>query len=449
MPILDVLVIFFVQQIFIQLCRNAVYSKATEGRTVHNIGTLDELFERAVKTTRIIKNRDVLRHDYIPENLPHREEQIHYFGEIVAPVLKRERCSNIFIYGKTGTGKTAVVKYVLTKLFDKAQSFSIPFKICYVNCRLAGTEYRILASVCSALNVKVPFTGLAVGEIFDRFKVALDKHVCLLIVVLDEIDELIKAKGDMLLYELTRINESLLRSKVSLVGISNDLRFKELLDPRVVSSLSEEEVVFRPYNATELYDILLERCGLAFYEHAFSEGSLHLCAALAAAEHGDARRALAMLRVAGELAEREAAVNIGDEHIRNAEKRIEHDRVIDAMKNLTPHSKLVLASVYLLNKENISSAITGDIYEVYQELCEFTAYPVLTQRRVSGLISELDIIGLLNSRIVSMGRYGRTKKIRLSVSRSVVSKVFSEDESFRCLIEYSPKCLSKVGSRKR
>jgi cell division control protein 6 len=413
---------------------------------VQNVSALDELFERAVKATRIFRNKDVLRHDYIPESLPHREEQIRDFGEIVAPVLKNERCSNIFIYGKTGTGKTAVVKYVLSKLFDKAQSLGVPLKICYVNCRLAGTEYRILAAVCNALNVRVPFTGLAAGEIFDRFKVALNAHASLLIVVLDEIDELVKTKGDMLLYELTRMNESPSQSKVSLVGISNDLRFKELLDPRVLSSLSEEEIVFRPYNAAELSDILSERCNIAFCEQVLSEGALGLCAALAAAEHGDARRALDMLRVAGELAEREAAIKITDEHIRSAEKRIEHDRVIDATKNLTPHSKLVLASVYLLNKENINSAITGDIYEVYQELCELTAYTALTQRRVSGLISELDIIGLLNSRIVSMGRYGRTKKIRLSVPRGIVFKVFSQDETFRCLIDYSPKCLTKVGT---
>ena len=412
-----------------------------------NISTLDELFDRATKTTQIIKNKDVLRHDYLPPKLPHREEQIHYLGEIVAPVLKRDRCSNVFIYGKTGTGKTAVAKYVLSRLYERAQSLGVPFQICYVNCRLAGTEYRILASVCSALNVKVPFTGLAVGEIFDRFKVALDKEASLLIVVLDEIDELVKARGDMLLYELTRINESLSRSKVSLVGISNDLMFKDLLDPRVLSSLSEEEIVFRPYNAAELYDILFERCSIAFFEQALPEGAVNLCAALAAAEHGDARRALDMLRVAGELAEREAAVEITEEHIRSAEKRIEHDRIIDAMKNLTPHSKLVLVSVYLLNKENISSAITGDIYEIYQELCELTTYTALTQRRVSGLISELDIIGLLNSRIVSMGRYGRTKKIKLNVSRALISKVFSEDEPFRCLIDYSPKCLAKEGSR--
>jgi cell division control protein 6 len=416
---------------------------------MNNASVLDELFERAIKNARVFKNKNLLRHDYIPEKLPHREEQIRYFGEIVSPVLKRDRSSNVFIYGKTGTGKTAVIKYVLTKLLDKAKSLGVPFRMCYVNCRLAGTEYRVFASLCSALDVKVPFTGLAVGEVFDRFKAALDANNFLLIVVLDEIDELVKTRGDMLLYELTRMNESLVRSKLSLVGISNDLRFKELLDPRVLSSLSEEEIVFRPYNAAELRDILLERCGIAFFEDAFSEGALGLCAALAAAEHGDARRALDLLRVAGELAEREGTAKVMDEHIRNAEKRIEHDRIIDALKNLTPHSKLVLASVFLLNKANVTNAITGDIYEVYQELCELAGYTALTQRRVSGLISELDVIGLLNSRVVSMGRYGRTKKIRLSISRGLVASVFSEDGSLGSLVDYSPRCLSEVSGRKR
>ena len=411
---------------------------------MNKVSVLDEVFERAIKSTRVFKNRNVLRHDYIPDKLPHREEQIRYFGEIVAPVLKADRCSNIFIYGKTGTGKTAVIKYVLNKLMDKTKSLGVPLNVCYVNCRLAGTEYRVFASLCNALNAKVPFTGLAVGEIFDRFKTTLDANPSLLIVVLDEIDDLVKTRGDMLLYELTRMNESLTKSKLSLVGISNDLRFKELLDPRVLSSLSEEEIVFRPYNAAELGDILLERCKLALCDEVLSEGALGLCAALAAAEHGDARRALDLLRVAGELVERDGMLKITDEHIRNAEKRIEHDRITDALKNLTPHSKLVLASVYLLSTANIASAITGDIYEIYRELCELTGYAALTQRRVSGLINELDIIGLLNSTVVSRGRYGRTKKIRLGISRGLVKEVFAADERLACLTEYSPRCLTDV-----
>ncbi|MGQ9459963.1 MAG: ORC1-type DNA replication protein [Candidatus Bathyarchaeaceae archaeon] len=407
---------------------------------------LDSVFERFLRSARIFRNREVLRHDYIPEILPHREEQIHCLGEIVAPALRNSRCSNVFIYGKTGTGKTAATKYVLNKLSLKAGEVGAPVKACYVNCRLAGTEYRIFSSLCNALGVKVPFTGLAIGEVFDRFKEGLDSRKILFIVVLDEIDALIKNRGDVLLYELTRINETLRYSRASMVGISNDLRFKEFLDPRVLSSLSEEEIVFRPYDAAELQDILWERARLAFFEGALPEGTVGLCAALAAAEHGDARRALDLLRVSGELAEREGAVSITEDHVRQAERRIEHNRIAEALVNLPLHSKIVLCSVYLLGKTKVSCAVTGDIYEIYCELCDQSDLSPLTQRRVSGLINELDMIGLLNARVVSMGRYGRTKKIRLGIGRSLIRKVFTTDDRLGRLIDYVPKCLAGVSS---
>jgi cell division control protein 6 len=408
---------------------------------------LDEVFERFLNNTSVFRDREVLRHDYVPGKLPHREEQIRYLGGIAAPVLKGARCSNIFIYGKTGTGKTAVVKYVLNKLAFRAGELGAPVSVCYVNCRLAGTEYRILSNLCNVLDVKVPFTGLAVGEVFDRFKAAMGSQKLLFIAVLDEIDSLVKMRGDVLLYELTRINEGLSHGRASIVGISNDLRFKELLDPRVLSALSEEEMVFRPYDAAELQDILLDRARLAFYDGVLSDGAVGLCAALAAAEHGDARRALDLLRVAGELAEREGAHVIGEDHVREAEKRIEHDRIAEALTNLTPHSKLVLFSVYLLGKAKVSSAVTGDIYEIYCELCGRTGFAPLTQRRVSGLINELDVIGLLNTRVVSLGRYGRTKRIRLGIARSLIREVFGADERLGDLIGYEPKCLAmRTGS---
>jgi len=404
---------------------------------------LDEIFENFVGNEKIFKDREVLRHDYLPDKLPHREMQIRQLGETVAPVLKGARSSNIFIYGKTGTGKTAVTKYVLSHLEVKAKEFNAPVKFCYVNCRLAGTEYRVFASLCQSIGMSVPFTGLSVGEVFDRFRTGLDASKIIFIIVLDEIDVLIKARGDNLLYELTRINEALCKSKVSLIGISNDLRLKEFLDPRVLSSLSEEEIVFRPYDAGELKSILLERARLAFCDDALSDGALSLCAALAAAEHGDARRALDLLRVAGEVAERKGASVVVEENVREAEKHIEHNRVFEALKNLTLHSKLVVLCVYHLNKANVNRAITGEIYEVYSEICGELGVTPLTQRRVSTLVNELDSIGLLNAKVVSMGRYGRTKKIRLEIARTLIREVFANDIRLGRLVEHEPKCLSK------
>ncbi|MCK5628161.1 ORC1-type DNA replication protein [Candidatus Bathyarchaeota archaeon] len=399
-----------------------------------NIRALDDVFNDFVNRTNLFKDREVLRHDYLPERLPHREEQMKLLAETVAPVLKEARCSNIFLYGKTGTGKTAVTKYVLSYLETKAKEYGASVKFCYVNCRMANSEYRIFSNLSRSVGVFVPFTGLSTGEVFDRFRNGLDSSRTMFIVALDEIDSLIKERGDSILYELTRINETLSKSRVSMIGISNDLRLKEFLDPRVFSSLSEEEIVFRPYDASELRNILLERSKLSFLEGRLTDAALNVCSALAAAEHGDARRALDLLRVAGEVAERQGSARVNEEHVRLAERHIEHNRVLEALKNLTLHSKLVLLSVYKLTRKSKYNATTGEIYDIYNKLCEELGINFLTQRRLSTLVNELDAMGILNAKVVSMGRYGRTKRIRLETSRSVVKDVFRSDERLGSLI---------------
>jgi len=389
-------------------------------------GPVDEVFERFLRGSAIFRNRDVLRHDYVPERLPHREAEIRTLASILAPALRGQKCSNAFIYGKTGTGKTAVARYVLGRLVVKAREIGAPVAACYVNCRMAGTEYRILASLCSSLGVKVPFTGLAKAEVLERFRRALFGREVVFITMLDEVDVLVEAHGDALLYELTRLNTELDGSKICLIGISNDLTFKEHLDPRVLSSLSEEEVVFRPYNASQLRDILWERAREAFVEGAVSEAVIGLCAALSAQEHGDARRALDLLRVAGEIAERRGARRVEVEHVREALKRIEYDRTVEAIRSLPLHAKLVLLAVYERTKK-ASSAITGEIYAAYSALCGRMGLSPLTQRRISSLINELDMMGLLNAQLVNMGRYGRTKKIRLAIQRSLLREVLAQE----------------------
>jgi len=405
---------------------------------------LEDVFNNFLGESQIFKNREALRHDYIPDYLPHREEEIRILGQILGPSLRGTLCSNVLIYGKTGTGKTAVTKFVLKRLAAKAEEIKAPLKVSFVNCRLVGTEYRVLSALCSSINVRVPFTGLALGEVFDRFTSALDSEKIVLVVALDEIDVLIKDRGDILLYELTRINENLDQSKISILGISNDLRFKDMLDPRVLSTLSEEEIVFKPYNAEELKDILEQRAKIAFRKSVSADIAIKLCSAIAAAEHGDARRALDLLRVAAELAEREGEKAILVGHVYRARKRIEHDRVVETLKSLPMHSKVVLLSVFLLSRSKAKGLMTGDIYNVYCEVCGEMGISPLTQRRVSGLINELDIIGLVNSRVVSLGRYGRSKKTTLGVPSRVIKEALLEDERIRSMVNYTPKYLTSI-----
>lgn len=395
----------------------------------------------------IFKNREFLRPTYTPDELPHREEQIKQLARILAAPLRGETPSNIFIYGKTGTGKTATVNLVAKELVKAGERAPFRIEVIYINCEVVNTQYRVLAMLANhllerlrerrgssylkslGLPLQVPMTGWPTDQVYRCFFKALDQDKQLAVIVLDEIDKLVIKSGDGALYNLTRINSDLERAKVSVVGISNDLNFIAYLDPRVRSSLSEEELIFPPYNALQLKDILERRAKMSFQEGVVEEGVIALCAAHAAREHGDARRALDLLRVAGEVAEAEGVKTVTIEHVKRAFQKIERDKMIEAIRTLPTQSKLVLHSVVLLSERGIRRAITGDVYSVYRALCRQSGVDVLTHRRVSDLISELDLMGVVCAKLVNKGRYGRTKEITLNIPLPQVKEALQFDYS--------------------
>jgi cell division control protein 6 len=389
---------------------------------------MEGIFGMLLETRPIFKNREFLRPSYTPEELPHRDEQIHQLARILAAPLRGETPSNILIYGKTGTGKTASVKYVARELERVSDRAPLKVKVVYINCEEVNTKYRILATLANTFlerlkeNGKtlgfpelVPMTGWPTDEVYRCFFRAIDESPQLAVIVLDEIDKLVLRCGDEVLYNLTRMNSDLKNSKVAIIGISNDLNFMSYLDPRVRSSLSEEELVFSPYNALQLKDILERRARISFVEGVVQNGVISLCSAHAAREHGDARRALDLLRVAGEIAEREGDSTVNVEHVRKAHEKIEQDKMVEVIRTLPTQSKLVLYSVVLLAERINRKVVSGEVYEVYKDLCRQAGLDVLTQRRVGDLVSELDMLGVISAQIVNKGRYGRTKEIKLNI----------------------------------
>ncbi len=374
---------------------------------------IEEIIEsRFSRVHRIFVDREKLHPDYIPDRLPHREEEIKRIASILADGLLGRKPSNILIYGLTGTGKTAVTLFVLRRLVDRARRDRVRFDYAYINTRKVDTEYRVLAEIARSLGLRIPYTGIAKAEVYRRYREALDEWSGVHVIVLDEIDYYVRKHGDDLLYRLLRINEELENGKASLIGITNDVNFVENLDPRVRSSLGEVEIVFPPYNAEQLEDILWERAKKAFNPNAIGLEVIKYCAALAAREHGDARRALDLLRVAGEIAEREDAVKVTIKHVKKAALEIEYGRIHRVVSTLPLHARLVLKTIIGLVKTK-GSTITGEVYNHYSRLAKRLGYEPLTQRRVSEIISELDMLGIVNAVVVSRGRYGKTKIVRV------------------------------------
>jgi len=388
---------------------------------------IEKIFDSFTKET-IFKNKLILQSNYTPENIPHREKQIKQIASIIAPSLRLEKPSNLFIYGKTGTGKTLTVHYVINQLLKRAREQNIDLKIPYINCKLkkvADTEYRILAELIKKMGSQVPATGLPTDQVYQKFLEMVDSKKQLILIVLDEIDQAVRRIGDNFLYNFTRLNSELTRAQIAIIGISNDLMFLDTVDPRVRSSLSEEELVFSPYDALQLQDILKQRTKEAFKKGVIVNEVIAKCAAYAAREHGDARRALDLIRIAGELVEREGKEKITFEYIDQANKKIESDKLFDIVETYPKQFKLALFSIIkLLNDKRQGDKIfTGDIYNLYRELCAKTRTEQLTQRRLGDMIAEFDMAGIINARVVSKGRYGRTREIRTDIPTGMIEKI--------------------------
>jgi len=400
----------------------------------------DSIFKRyREKRNTIARNKNILQTSYIPDQLPHRSKEIDQIASVIAAALSGEKPSNMMIFGKTGTGKTAVMKYIGNEL--KKEDACGGCEFVYINCQVTDTHYGILYTIGNPeqtdVDDRIPYTGWSTEKVFSKMREYIDSENKIFIIVLDEIDKLLIKSGNDVLHHLLIINENLRNSKVSIVGISNNLKFTERMDSRVHSRFGGENMVFEPYTSEELEDILRERVKLAFDEGSIEDGVIAYCAALSARETGDARRALDFLRVATDIAERNGDAVVTEAHVKSAKNKIEMNIVIEAIKTLTSQSKTVLMSIVKNTEEGSRTMTTGDVYTAYKSISDVLGTSVLTQRRVTDLISELDMLGIIYAPVRSYGKAGRTKEIELSAPKEAID-VLKEDELMKPLKKYRP-----------
>lgn len=391
------------------------------------------IFEKILGQESLFMNRKIFDHGFEPSRLPHRENEINSLVKNLVDALHGHIPSNMLLYGVPGAGKTVVTRYVLRQLREKGNELEQHVHAYEINCRSIDTKYRVVQYIASELqergDVTVPFTGWPTDRVLETLVSRMDRIGGVHIIVLDEIDNLVSRAGDGLLYNLTNLNTRLSNSRCCIIGISNDLNFTQQLDPRVISRLSQEDIVFHPYGASEIENILSKRVEDGLKKGILKDGVVSLCAALAAQEHGDARRALDLLRISVQKAEQNSEEKVETTHVKIAQSQLEYDQVTPVLKTLPLHQKLVLLSICLNEENGLKNISTGDVYRTYADACILIHVEPLTTRRVSSLLNELDTLGLIIARNVSKGRGGRSKQVNSATPKAIdCISLMSENE---------------------
>lgn len=369
------------------------------------------IFAQPKSIRNLFKNEKYLYPDYLPERLPHRDTEIDSLVYAFNPVLKGGKPVNVAIFGSTGVGKTCTVKYVLNELED----YSERAKGIYINCFEFNTRHAILSKITSSVGMPVPRRGIATDEIYTMLLEGLKKNDSIPIIVLDEIDQLLrKEDGSKLLYDLLRLVEYQ-KTKLGIVILSNDLNMNFDLDARVRSSFMEEKIIFNPYSPQQLKDILRERVNNALFPNVLEDHVLGVAAAHAAKLGGDCRIAIESLLKAGRLAERENSDKITLKHLRDSFDTVESNPAKKMLKHLTDYEKIIIKLLSMEENEGITS---GELYDKFRK----EANVDLSERRIREIIAKLQTLNMIKADTFQPKHRGKTRKFSLTISKEIVSK---------------------------
>lgn len=401
---------------------------------------------RFSRETVLVKNNDVLRDDWQPEELVEREEKLDEYTSALTPVIKGWQPNNIFLYGVTGCGKTVATRQLVGELFDEARKHDdLDLNVIELNCKSLNSSYQVAINLVNEIRnpsyrlttvelekQKLAQTGYPQQRVFDELYADIEEIGGTVLFILDEIDNI--GTSDDILYELPRARTTYdLDAKVGVVGISNDFKFRDNLSPKVKDTLCEEEILFPPYNASELNEILRRRVEKAFVDEDYlKDDVIPLCSAFAAQDSGSARQALRLLRKSADIAEQKITTQdrdeliVNEDDVREGEKAIHRQQVIEGMTSLTRHGHLVLLAVSELSAEDKTPSRTKQIHKRYKQIASDFGSTPLKRRRVHDHLSDLDLHGVLQKTSTTKGR-GNYNTYQFEVQLSSVLDVLENE----------------------
>ncbi|MBU0536750.1 MAG: AAA family ATPase [Nanoarchaeota archaeon] len=369
----------------------------------------------------IYNKRDVLYSLEPPTGFLHRTGQKNELIMELAPILMGSAVNCVFVYGVPGTGKTGLLLDLMKELEQEAVKKKIDLKTVYINCSENRTETVILTGILNQINPEreYPKMGWTRTKALSEFNKVLNKEGMQVLLVLDEVDYVLKEAGDDILYRLSRINNDV-KSKISTLVISNDVRVGDYIKPRTQSAFGRVKVIFSPYTSDELFDILRERAKVAFKPGVITDAVIKKVAEIEAQRNGDARKAMELMDSCAKICMGKKRSKITLDLVEEADKSLERDQALAMITTLTQHQKLIYVSI-LKNEEKVMAG--SDIYRIYCEECESYNIKPLSERRVRSFLIELTEMGLIDSEVGWLATAKKkTRKIVLNLDSAVRNK---------------------------
>jgi archaeal cell division control protein 6 len=423
-----------------EVCLGNVRWKMINVLSKHPDSTEDliESLHASRKSKSILVNPDYLDDEKLPDsqrsavlkeifNKNIREKQLSRIISHLSPVLDGAHPESALVYGPTGSGKTVSLIHVLSSFGEVSSRRGIEFSYRYIDLTSPKTYFGALNEVAMALDSsnRKYRKGIPIEYMQEKIKSAISKYDGFLCLLIDEADN-IRPNPDAFLTYLAKTLPRKVSCRIILIMLTNRLDWERTLDPRILSFLKKTDIIFEPYDAVDLLEILKLRAQKALRIEKIDSVALKKIAAYASRETGDARKAVELLAKAVKVAE-ETSGFVGEKEVDIAEHRLEVDKTMELISALASQQRLALLSCYAILSKGTKKASTGQVYEVYRNLCLRESSQALTQRRFSDMISFLDLYGLINARVVSMGRFGKTREIAGSLPDRIVKDFIDQN----------------------
>ena len=366
---------------------------------------------------KILLTNEPFSFDWVPPRIVGRDDQLIELASMFYGIADQSISCRAVVTGNVGSGKTVLTQRFGLDLISRLEG-KRKVTLSHINCRNHPTTSQVLRQIAGSLDERHPERGFSPGEIIQNIRRNLIAHENHLLLILDEVDVLVRRDSSDLIYKLLRIDEGRSKSgSISMILVSQEQTLFGLFEQAIKSRIGKSRVLnLPPYGEDELIGIANQRYSAACRPGTIGEDIIKKICRTAAEAGGDARMAIELLESSILSAEKNGMNEVSADDVVKA--RDDHVRFVEPseVSNLSDHQKLVLLGICrrLKRSEEVSS---GDVRKLYELVCEENGYKTRGYTTFWKHIKELELQGMIETRSSSKNRgRGRTQYITMSNS---------------------------------